>query len=256
MNKIEVTFLGTGTSQGIPVIGSNHPVCLSKDHKDKRLRTSAMIEWENKRYIIDCGPDFRQQMLANKVERIDGILYTHEHTDHMIGMDDIRPFYFEQGNIPIYAEPRVLDALAHRFDYIFDTALKYPGIPSVEVHPISDQPFFLGNQKVIPIRIYHGRLPIYGFRFGDFTYITDGKTIPKEEFEKIKGTRVLVLNALRREPHLTHFNLEEALELVEKINPQKAYFTHISHLLGFHEEVEKQLPKNVHLAFDNLKLTI
>jgi len=253
---VKVTFLGTGTSQGIPMIGCKHPVCLSNDQKDKRLRSSAMIEFNNHRYIIDCGPDFRQQMLKNEVEGIDGILFTHEHTDHLIGLDDIRPFYFHQGNIPLYAEPRVIKALEKRFDYIFDVKNKYPGIPSVDIFPISEKPFYLHDLEVIPIRVYHGKLPILGFRFGDFTYITDAKTIPDTEIEKIKGTRVLVVNALRREPHLTHFNLEEALEFVKKVNPEKAYFTHISHLLGFHEEVEKNLPNHIHLAFDNLKITI
>jgi len=256
MNSLEVTFLGTGTSQGVPVIGCKDPVCLSQDPKDKRLRTSAMIEWEDQRYIIDCGPDFRQQMLVNQVDKIDGILFTHEHTDHMIGLDDIRPFYFEQGDIPIYAEPRVLNELKKRFDYIFNPENRYPGIPSVNTFPVSGKPFFLKNLEVTPIRIFHGKLPIYGYRFGDFTYITDAKTISDEELEKIKGTKVLVLNALRKHPHHTHLNLAEALNWVEKIKPEKAYFTHISHLLGFHEKVEKQLPKNVHLAFDNLKIKI
>ena len=253
---MKVTFLGTGTSQGIPMIGCQHPVCLSKGQKDKRLRSSAMIEFNNYRYIIDCGPDFRQQMLANNVEDIDGILFTHEHTDHMIGLDDIRPFYFQQGNIPLYAEQRVLNALKKRFDYIFNTRNKYPGIPSVDVFPITEKPFFLKDLKVIPIRILHGKLPIFGYRFGDFTYITDAKTVPDAELEKIKGTRVLVINALRISHHHTHFNLEEALNFVKKVNPEKTYFTHISHLLGFHEEVEKKLPENVFLAFDNLKITI
>src|SRR5699024_2844607 len=210
----------------------------------------------NHRYIIDCGPDYRQQMLKNEVEGIDGILFTHEHTDHLIGLDDIRPFYFHQGNIPLYAEPRVIKALEKRFDYIFDVKNKYPGIPSVDIFSISEKPFYLHDLEVIAIRVYHGKLPILGFRFGDFTYITDAKTIPDTEIEKIKGTRVLVVNALRREPHLTHFNLEEALEFIKKVNPEKAYFTHISHLLGFHEEVEKNLPNHIHLAFDNLKITI
>lgn len=253
---MEITFLGTGTSQGIPIIGSKHPVCLSNNQKDKRLRSSIMIEWNDSRYIIDCGPDFRQQMLRQQISQIDGIFFTHEHTDHMIGLDDIRPFYFNQGNIPIYAEARVLEALHKRFDYIFEVGKKYPGIPSVEVHSISEEPVRIDELEILPIRVYHGRLPILGYRFGDFSYITDAKTIPTTAIEKLKGTKVLVVNALRNEPHPTHFNLEEALDFIDLINPERAYLTHISHLLGFHEKVEKELPDHVHLAYDNLKIKI
>ncbi len=253
---MKITFLGTGTSQGIPVIGSQHPVCLSNDLKDKRLRTSAMIEWDNYRYIIDCGPDFRQQMLANKVDRIDGIIFTHEHTDHLIGFDDIRPFYFKQGDVPIYAHPRVLKALQERFAYVFQTHNKYPGAPSVKTHLLTGSSFYLGNCLVSPIEVLHGKLPIFGYRFGDLTYITDAKTIDDSQIAKLQGTRVLVINALRNEPHHSHFNLEEALDFVKKINPEVTYFTHISHLLGFHQEVEQQLPDNVHLAYDNLKIEL
>ncbi len=253
---MQITFLGTGTSQGIPIIGSQHPVCQSKDAKDKRLRTSLMIEWDQYRYIIDCGPDFRQQMLRNQVDQIDGILFTHEHTDHIIGLDDIRPFYFKQGDIPIYAHPRVLDALNQRFSYIFQEHNKYPGTPSVAVHPLSGNPFSLGNCPIVPINVYHGRLQVYGFRFQDFAYITDAKTIADQELEKLKGVKVLVLNALRKEPHHAHFNLAEALDIINIIKPERAYLTHISHLLGFHNEVEKKLPNHIHLAYDNLKITI
>lgn len=254
--NVQITFLGTGTSQGIPVIGSHHPVCLSNNFKDKRLRTSLMIEWENDRYIIDCGPDFRQQMLSNHVEKIDGILFTHEHTDHIIGLDDIRPFYFRQGEIPIYAHPRVLKDLKLRFAYIFQDENKYPGAPSLEVHTLSGNTFYLGDQSVVPIKVYHGKLQVYGFRFGDFAYITDAKTIPTEEINKLRGVKVLVINALRIELHHSHFNLEEALAFIQEVNPKKAYLTHISHLLGFHEEVEESLPEDVHLAYDNLKIDI
>lgn len=253
---MEVTFLGTGTSQGIPVIGSKHPVCLSSNPKDRRLRTSAMVEWDDYTYIIDCGPDFRQQMLANNVEHINGILFTHEHTDHMIGLDDIRPFDFRQGPVPVYLEKRVLKALEERFDYVFKLENKYPGAPSVETHLLDGNNFRLGNLEVIPIRVWHGHWPVYGFRFGDFAYITDAKTVDEEEVEKLKGVRVLVVNALRHEPHRTHFNLEEALVFIKRVNPERAYLTHISHLLGFHDEVEKQLPENVFPAYDNLKITI
>jgi len=253
---MEITFLGTGTSQGIPVIGSNHPVCLSKDTRDKRLRVSVCIQWDDYCYIIDCGPDFRQQMLTNNVSRIDGILFTHEHADHTIGLDDIRPFFFRQGDIPIYAHKRVLNVLKTRFDYIFVSENKYPGAPSVIENEVNKKPFILGNLEVLPINAMHNRLQVFGFRFKNFAYLTDVKTVEEEERSKLIGLEVLVVNALRIEPHHSHFNLEEALEFIKDINPKKAYLTHISHMLGFHAEVEKKLPKNVFLAYDNLKLTL
>lgn len=253
---MEITFLGTGTSQGIPIIGSTHPVCLSEDQKDKRLRVSVLVCWDDYQYVIDCGPDFRQQMLANKVTRIDGILFTHEHADHTMGMDDIRPFFFRQGDIPVYAHKRVLEALRERFSYIFSSENKYPGAPSVIENELTNQPFSLGNLDVMPVDLMHNRLQVFGFRFKDFAYLTDMKTIEKEEIEKLKGVKVLVVNALRIEPHHSHFNLDEALAFIEEVKPERAYLTHISHMLGFHEEVQKQLPKNVFLAYDNLKITI
>ena len=253
---MDITFLGTGTSQGIPIIGSDHPVCLSNDPKDKRLRVSILVEWDGFTYVVDCGPDFRQQMLANNVSKIDGILFTHEHNDHIIGLDDVRPFYFKQGDISVYAHQRVIKALKKRFDYVFETVNKYPGAPSLDVKEIDDTPFKIGNLEVIPVNVLHHKLQVYGFRFGDFAYITDAKTIAEEEIEKLKGVKVLTENALRKESHLSHFNLEEALAFIKKVNPKKAYLTHVSHLLGFHEEVEKELPANVFLAYDNLKIKI
>lgn len=253
---MEITFLGTGTSQGIPIIGSDHPVCLSEDSRDKRLRVSILVEWDNYTYVVDCGPDFRQQMLANQVSKIDGILFTHEHNDHIIGLDDVRPFYFKQGDISVYAHPRVIKALEKRFDYVFETVNKYPGTPSLKINEINDNPFTIGNLEVVPVNVWHHKLQVYAFRFGDFAYVTDAKTIEEEELEKLKGVKVLTVNALRKEPHLSHFNLEEALDFIKKVNPERAYLTHISHLLGFHEEVEKELPENVFLAYDNLKITI
>ncbi|SHI75550.1 phosphoribosyl 1,2-cyclic phosphate phosphodiesterase [Mesonia phycicola] len=253
---MDITFLGTGTSQGIPIIGSDHPVCLSNDPRDKRLRVSILVEWDNFTYVVDCGPDFRQQMLANNVSKIDGILFTHEHNDHIIGLDDVRPFYFKQGDISVYAHQRVIKALKKRFDYVFETVNKYPGAPSLDVKEINDNPFKIGNLEVIPVNVLHHKLQVYGFRFGDFAYITDAKTIAEEEIAKLKGVKVLTVNALRKEPHLSHFNLEEALAFIKKVNPEKAYLTHVSHLLGFHKDVEKELPTNVFLAYDNLKITI
>ncbi|MBP1841116.1 MBL fold metallo-hydrolase [Formosa algae] len=253
---MKITFLGTGTSQGVPIIGSNHPVCLSQDTKDKRLRVSVLIEWDNFCYVIDCGPDFRQQMLTNAVHKIDGILFTHEHADHTAGLDDIRPFFFRQGDISIYGHQRVIESLAIRFDYIFTTKNKYPGAPNVDSHIITNTPFKLQNLEVLPINGMHNTLQVFGFRFKDFAYLTDMKTVDDAEIEKLKGVKVLVVNALRVEPHISHFNLEEALDFIKKVQPEKAYLTHISHLLGFHEAVEKDLPKHVFLAYDNLQITI
>ena len=258
MNKtLKITFLGTGTSQGIPIIGSNHPVCLSNDTRDKRLRVSVLLSWEDYNFTIDCGPDFRQQMLTNKVSKLDGILFTHEHSDHTAGIDDIRPFFFRQGDIPIYARKRVVKALKRRFDYIFKQKERYPGAPAVAINYVKkNKNFTLGGVPIVPIEALHNRLKIFGYRIGDFTYLTDVKTMKPKEIEKIRGTKILVVNALRLEPHQSHFNLEEALGFVKEINPEMAYFTHISHYLGFHKEVEKSLPKNVHLAYDNLTIQL
>lgn len=254
---LNVYFLGTGTSQGIPVIGSSHPVCLSSDPKDKRLRVSVWIHWDDYSYVIDCGPDFRQQMLVSKCPKVNGILYTHEHADHTAGLDDIRPFFFKQGDIPIYAHKRVLESLKKRFDYVFETEDKYPGAPAVSVNEVkNNQPFVFGNKKVIPIDIMHGDLQVFGYRIDDFAYLTDVKQVADEEKEKLKNLKVLVVSALREKPHDTHFNLEEALEFINEIKPQKAYLTHISHMMGFHEEVQEKLPENVFLAYDNLQITI
>ena len=251
-----VTFLGTGTSQGIPIIGSNHPVCLSENVKDKRLRVSVLVQWDGCTYVIDCGPDFRYQMLRANCNKIDGILFTHEHSDHVLGLDDIRPFYFRQGDISLYAHHRVFNELHKRFEYIFETHNKYPGAPTVIEHVIKNKAFKLKNLEVIPINGMHAKLQVFGFRFNTFAYLTDMKTIELEEIEKLKGVKVLVVNALRIEPHRSHFNLDEALRLIKQVNPEKAYLTHISHLLGFHKDVEKTLPKNVFLAYDELQITI
>lgn len=253
---MKITFLGTGTSQGIPVIGSTHPVCLSNDPKDKRLRVSILLEWDGFAYVVDCGPDFRQQMLNVGIDHLDGIIFTHEHADHTAGLDDIRPFYFKQGDIPIYAHDRVIKALKLRFEYIFQKENKYAGAPGVKCFEIENNSFALGNLEVLPIEGFHYKLQVFGFRFGDFAYLTDMKTVADREIEKLKGLKVLVVNALREEPHISHFNLEEALDFIAKVQPEKAYLTHISHKLGFHEEVQKKLPENVFLAYDNLQITL
>jgi phosphoribosyl 1,2-cyclic phosphate phosphodiesterase len=251
-----VTFLGTGTSQGIPVIGSDHPVCHSNDPKDKRLRVSVLIEINGANIVIDCGPDFRQQMLSNPIERLDAILFTHEHSDHTVGLDDIRPFFFKQGDIPVYAHQRVMESLQRRFDYIFTSKDKYPGAPNVQEYIIDDEPFTVKGTEVIPVNVMHNRLQVYGFRLSNFAYITDAKTIEKQEIDKLYGLDALVINALRKESHHSHFSLDEALEFIQTVQPKRAYLTHISHLLGFHEEIQAQLPKNVFLAYDNLQITL
>ncbi|WP_228851706.1 MBL fold metallo-hydrolase [Aegicerativicinus sediminis] len=253
---MKVTFLGTGTSQGIPIIASDHPVCLSDNPKDKRLRVSVLIEWDDYSYVIDCGPDFRQQMLRANVKHIDGILFTHEHADHTAGLDDIRPFFFRQGDIPIYAQERVLQGLYRRFDYIFEVEDKYPGVPNVVDIILENMPFKLGNLEVVPIEGLHHNLKVFGYRFDNFAYLTDMKTVPALEMEKLNNLDVLVVNCLRIEPHISHFNLEEALAFIESVDPKRAYLTHISHMLGFHDDVQANLPENVYLAYDNLQITI
>jgi phosphoribosyl 1,2-cyclic phosphate phosphodiesterase len=256
LGALKVTFLGTGTSQGIPVIGSNHPVCRSENPKDKRLRVSALVEVDDLRILIDCGPDFRQQMLTNQVDRIDAILYTHEHSDHTAGLDDIRPYFFRQGDIPIYAHARVMASLQKRFDYIFASENKYPGAPSVQENLIENTSFTVKGINVMPVEVMHNRVQVFGFRIRDFAYLTDAKTVTQAEAEKLKGVDVLVVNALRTEPHHSHFSLDEALEFIAKVNPRRAYLTHISHNMGFHDEVQAGLPENVFLAYDNLQIEI
>jgi phosphoribosyl 1,2-cyclic phosphate phosphodiesterase len=252
-----VYFLGTGTSQGIPVIGSNNPVCQSTDAKDKRLRVSVWIHSDDYSFVIDCGPDFRQQMLSSKCQRVDAILFTHEHSDHTAGLDDIRPFNFRQGDIPVYAHPRVLENLTKRFDYIFETEDKYPGAPTViPIAVENNYSFTISGQTVVPVNVMHGNLQAFGYRVGDFAYLTDVKTIEPEEIAKLKGVKVLVVNALREEPHRTHFNLQEALDFLTLVGPERAYLTHISHTMGFHAAVQERLPANVFLAHDNLEITI
>lgn len=249
---MKIILLGTGTSQGIPVIGSDHPVGKSTDPKDKRLRTSALISWDNVNILIDCGADFRQQMLTNNVKHLEGILFTHEHADHTAGLDDIRPFVAQQGDMPIYGQKRVISELKKRFDYIFATENRYPGAPSVASHIVDNQTFTIHNKIITPINVWHGELPIVGYRIEDFAYITDAKKIEKIELDKLQNLNVLILNCLRKEPHPTHFNLEEALEVIEQIKPKRTFLTHISQTFGFHKEVSKILPKNVFLGYDNL----
>jgi phosphoribosyl 1,2-cyclic phosphate phosphodiesterase len=253
---LKVTFLGTGTSQGVPVIACDCPVCSSLDYRDKRLRSSIHLEIEGKSLVVDTGPDFRQQMIREKIHHLDAVLFTHEHKDHTGGLDDIRSYNFlQKKDMPIYGTKKVLNQIKREFAYIFEE-VRYPGVPSVITHEIVNEPFSAEGIQVVPIQVLHYRLPVFGFRFGDFTYITDAKYIDDTELEKIKGTKVLVLNALQQSHHLSHFTLEEAIQLVHLIKPELAYFTHISHRLGTHQEVEKTLPPNILLAFDGLKISL
>lgn len=254
---MKITFLGTGTSQGVPVIGCDCEVCVSENPEDTRLRNSAMLTVNGKNIIIDVGPDFRQQMLANSVQDIECVLLTHEHNDHVIGMDDLRPFNFRyRKNMPIYCTIPVMESLKKRFAYAFSDN-PYPGAPRFELIEITaDCSFEVAEQKVLPIQVMHGKMPVLGFRFGAITYITDAKTIAPQEIEKIKGTKILAINALRLEPHHSHLSLDEALSLIEKINPQQTYLTHISHHMGLAAEINKKLPANVTLAYDGLSVSV
>lgn len=253
---MEVTFLGTGTSQGVPVIACSCEVCQSKDHKDNRTRSSIYIEVDGHHLVVDTGTDFRTQMLREKVQQLDAVIFTHAHKDHTAGMDDIRPFYFKnRADMPIYGTKPVVDQLKQEFAYVF-AEHKYPGVPGVEVNLIENKPFSIGETLITPIQVMHYKLPVLGFRIKDFTYITDANFIAEEEIEKAKGSKVLVLNALHRKEHISHFNLEQAIEMVQKIQPEKAYFTHMSHQMGTHEATSKELPDNIELAYDGLKLLL
>ena len=254
--KIKATILGSGTSQGVPLIACSCLVCNSNNDKDKRLRSSVKIEVENKTFVIDSGPDFRQQMLRSKTKQLNALIFTHEHKDHIAGMDDIRAFnYVNKSAIDVYATDRVEEALKREYAYIFSDE-KYPGIPEINLINIENKPFFVQDIEVIPIQVYHYKLPVLGFRFGDFTYITDANFINNDEKEKIKGSKVLIVNALRREQHISHFTLEEAIALGKELQVPQIYFTHISHQLGLHTEVEKELPSGFHLAYDGLEIVV
>lgn len=254
---MKITFLGTGTSQGVPVIACNCEVCLSLDFRDKRTRSSIYIEVDNQYFVVDTGTDFRHQMLRERIDKLDAVIFTHAHKDHTAGMDDIRPFYFRnKADMPVYATTQVVDQLKQEFAYVF-AEHKYPGVPGVDVHLIDkDTPFQIGPTNIQPIEVMHYKLPVLGFRIQDFTYITDANFISEEEIEKIKGTKVLVLNALHREEHISHFNLEQAIEMVKRIQPEQAYFTHLSHLMGRHAAVMQELPPNIAIAYDGLQLDL
>ncbi len=254
---MRITFLGTGTSQGIPVIACECEVCTSTDRQDKRLRSSVLIEMDDINLVIDTGPDFRYQMLREKVKHLEAIVYTHEHKDHIAGLDDVRAFNFvQQGAVDVYSTHRVQEALKREFSYIF-SAYRYPGIPQINLHEIAEAPFVVAGQiQVVPIQVMHYNLPILGFRIGDFSYITDAKSIESAEIDKVRGSKILVLNALQRESHISHLNLQEAIHLAQEIAAEQTYFTHIGHRLGKHADVAAGLPEGVFLAYDGLKLEL
>jgi phosphoribosyl 1,2-cyclic phosphate phosphodiesterase len=253
---VKITFLGTGTSQGIPIIACSCKVCTSADFRDQRLRTSIMVSIENTNLVIDTGPDFRQQMLRENVQQLDAVLFTHEHKDHIAGLDDVRGFnYAQQKAMPIYASAQVVDALKREFAYVF-ADYQYPGIPQLHIHELQQSAFEINGISIQPIEVMHYKLPVLGFRIQDFTYITDANYISKAEKEKIKGSKVIVLNALQKEHHVSHYTLEQAIALIQELQPEKAYFTHLSHRMGTHAETSKLLPDNIAIAYDGLSITL
>jgi phosphoribosyl 1,2-cyclic phosphate phosphodiesterase len=254
---VKITILGSGTSQGVPVIACDCAVCHSSDALDKRLRSSIMISDQTENFVIDTGPDFRQQMLNHSVKSLRAVIYTHEHKDHLAGLDDVRAFnYKEQRDMEVFCTEAVEIALRREFQYIFSND-RYPGIPSIQINRIQNKAFELPNGlTLLPIEVLHYKMPVFGYRIGDFTYITDAKTISETEKQKVKGTKILIVNALHRSEHISHFNLDEALAFIAEIKPEIAYLTHISHLFGKHQEIEKELPPNVFLAYDGMTLEI
>jgi len=253
---LKITFLGTGTSQGVPLIGCQCRVCKSTDFRDNRLRSSVYIETDDLSFVIDTGPDFRQQMLREDIMNMDAVLFTHGHKDHTAGFDDIRAYnYIQRKDMDVYVDENVNQVLRRDFGYVFDED-KYPGVPEVSLHLFGNNPFYIASQLIIPIKVFHYKMPVFGFRINDFAYITDANYIPPEEMDKIRGSKVVVLNALRKETHVSHFTLDEAVSIIKELNPEKAFFTHISHQLGLHSEINSQLPKGIALAFDGLKLQL
>lgn len=253
---MKITLLGTGTSQGVPVIGCHCEVCRSVDYRDNRLRVSVHLQVNDKSFIIDAGPDFRQQVLRERIKTLDAVIFTHEHKDHTAGLDDIRAYNFLQDkDMPLYGEARVLDQLKREFAYIF-SGVPYPGIPRVDLFPVSTDPFDVEGVTFVPIRVMHYKLPVLGYRIGDFSYITDANYIAPEELDKLRGSKVIVLGALRKETHISHFSLQEAVDLLQDLAPERAYLTHISHLMGLHRKVEENLPEFIRLGYDGQQIII
>ena len=255
-NSTKITFLGTGTSSGVPMIGCNCAVCTSTNPKDNRLRSSILVNTTDFTFVIDTTPDFRYQMLRTKTNELNAVVITHAHKDHIAGLDDIRAYnYLMKAPMNVYGSAMTNEALKKDFYYAF-AEIKYPGVPEIILHEIDETPFTIGNTLIQPILVWHHKMPVYGFRFNDFTYITDANRIDEDQKEKIKGSKVLVLNALRREPHISHFTLQQAIDLAEELKVPEVYFTHISHQLGLHDEVEEELPSHIHLAYDGLVVEV
>ena len=253
---MKVTILGSGTSQGVPVIACDCDVCLSEDPKDKRLRSSIMVEVDNNTIVIDTGPDFRQQMIRENVETLDAILFTHSHMDHTAGLDDIRSYNFKSKKpMEIFCSDDVLKALKMQFSYIF-ADFRYPGVPKVNVNLIDQDDFFIDTIKITPIKAFHYKLPVHGFRIEDFVYLTDVSNIPEKEKEKMKNADILVLDSLRKEPHMSHLCLQQSIDLIDELKPKKSYLIHISHLMGLHDQVQSELPPNIFLSYDGLKVKL
>ena len=251
-----ITFLGTGTSQGVPVIGCPCEVCKSLDYRDKRLRSSVHISINNQSFVIDTGPDFRQQMLRENINRLDAILFTHAHRDHTAGLDDVRAYNFLQNmDMPVYGTQETLDQLRNDFAYIFEEH-HYPGLPRIDLKPVDDKAFTVNGVSITPLPVMHLKLPVLGYRIGDFSYITDANFISEETYKKLEGTKVLVLNALQQEAHISHFTLQQAIEVAQKVKADKTYFTHLSHRMGLHGVVSKELPENIHIACDGHSLKL
>ncbi|HZK64322.1 MAG TPA: MBL fold metallo-hydrolase [Puia sp.] len=255
-SPLTITFLGSGTSSGVPMIACPCSVCHSTDKKDKRLRSSILVESETTRLVVDTTPDFRYQMLRASVTRLDAVLFTHPHKDHIAGLDDIRAFNFFSGKpMDVYANEMTQEVIIREFPYAF-TDFRYPGVPEIRLNTMTTEPFWVGDIEVIPIQVWHLKMPVLAFRFGQFTYITDANRIEETEKNKIRGSAVMVLNALRKEKHISHFNLREAIDLVQELQIQKAYFTHISHQLGKHADVQTELPDGIELAYDGLEVRV
>ncbi len=253
---MKVTFLGTGTSQGVPVIACNCKVCKSTNPKDKRLRSSVLIDIDANIFIIDAGPDFRYQLLRENVEKLDAIILTHGHKDHIAGLDDVRAFnYFQKKHMDIYAQEHVNRLIENEFNYAFDIN-RYPGVPEFNLHNIDINPFSVNNVSITPIEVFHFQLPVFGFRIKDFVYISDAKSISDKEKLKLKGSKVIVLNALRKNSHISHLTLKEAVQIIEEIKPERAYLTHLSHQMGLHDEIQKELPEFIELAYDKLSINV
>jgi len=252
---LKITFLGTGTSQGVPVIGCDCEVCQSLDFRNKRLRTSVHIQVEDQSIVIDTGPDFRQQMLRERTPRLDFVLFTHSHKDHTAGLDDVRAFNFKQNmDMPLYGTAQVLNQLKTEYYYAF-LKKKYPGTPQLKLNEITEDVFNVNGIEITPLPVTHLHMPVLGFRIGDFSYITDANHIPEETLRRLNGSKVLVLNALQKETHISHFNLDEAVAMAKNIGANKTYFTHISHKLGLHKQVAEELPENIELAYDGLVIS-